>query len=260
MNFDSITKRLASRRHARRHATKSVAASQAASAGTPSGSGPEMLFVQSFESGNVTTSPGADGRYTVTLEHGLGQTIYFSDRPDRIVGTTPTEQFLDALGFTPDNPPNAAILTDNGNGDSTLAVVELFNPVYDAENTTVTYEMEMLEHWKDSTDLGLAGTPVDLDHAEATFRTAHLFIDGCPIDKIRCVRWDGNMNYTRMGTFQTDSFGGYCYSATENRCLPCTPWHDTLSAAYDYWEGQCNEVWEGCEGECEVVGITHAES
>ena len=33
---------------------------------------------------------GAEGRYTLTLEQGLGQTIYFSDRPERVVGAAPT--------------------------------------------------------------------------------------------------------------------------------------------------------------------------
>ncbi len=48
-----------------------------------------MLFVQSFQSGSIAPVDGAEGRYTVTLEQGLGQTIYFSDRPERIVGTEP---------------------------------------------------------------------------------------------------------------------------------------------------------------------------
>ena len=43
-----------------------------------------------FQSGTVAPKDGPEGRYTVTLEHGLGQTIYFSDRPDRIVGAAPT--------------------------------------------------------------------------------------------------------------------------------------------------------------------------
>ena len=56
---------------------------------------------------------------------GLGQTLYFSDRPDRIVGTSPTSQFLQALGFTPDDPPNAALVLENASGETDIAVVEL---------------------------------------------------------------------------------------------------------------------------------------
>ena len=219
--------------------------------------GPEMLFVQSFDSGRIVPVEGSDNRYTIILEHGFGQTIYFSDRPGRIAGATPTQQFLDNLGFTPDNPPNAAILTHNGAGESTIAVVELFAPDYDATSTTLTYDLAVLDHWEDSTELGFTETPVDLDALGATFGATHLFIDGCPTDKVRCMLWHGDLNYERIGTFQTESCGGYCYSPTENRCLPCNPWFDTFDAAYDFWKGQCEDWWLGCEGKCEVFGVAH---
>ena len=41
----------------------------------------------------------------------MAATIYFSDRPERIFGDLPTQEFLDTLGFTPDFPPNAALIT-----------------------------------------------------------------------------------------------------------------------------------------------------
>ena len=41
------------------------------------------LFVQSFEGGSIAPKDGEDGTYTLTLEHGLGQTLYFADRPPR---------------------------------------------------------------------------------------------------------------------------------------------------------------------------------
>jgi hypothetical protein len=71
-----------------------------------------MLLVQSFQSGSLAAKAGEQGRCTVTLKRGLGQTIYFSDRPGRIVGTIPTDRFLSVLGFSPDNPPNAALLVE----------------------------------------------------------------------------------------------------------------------------------------------------
>ena len=37
------------------------------------------------------------------------QTIAFSDRPERVVGQEPMQKSLDGLGFSPENPPNAAI-------------------------------------------------------------------------------------------------------------------------------------------------------
>ena len=44
------------------------------------------LFLQSFQSGSIVAKDGEADTFTLTLEQGLGQTIYFSDRPERIVG------------------------------------------------------------------------------------------------------------------------------------------------------------------------------
>jgi hypothetical protein len=90
-----------------------------------------FLFVQSFQAGSIAPKEGAEDRYTLTLESGAGQTIFFSDRPDRIVGAGPTAEVLDWLGFPADNPPNAALVVENGAGNTDVAVVELFSPVYD---------------------------------------------------------------------------------------------------------------------------------
>ncbi len=130
--FDRIAKVFADRRLSRRQALAQggvgIAAAGLAVAGfrpsaaqdaTPAvtdamltddgSSGVAMLFLQSFKSGSIAPLDGGAGRYTLTLTEGLGQTIYFSDRPDRLVGANPTEQFLAGLGFPADNPPNAAL-------------------------------------------------------------------------------------------------------------------------------------------------------
>ena len=159
--FESITKLFASRRLSRRRVVAEAATGLAAGTATVAGlhmttaaqeatplphadHGPAMLFVQSFESGSIVPKAGEAGRYTMTLDRGLGETIYFSDRPDRIVGSTSTAAFLNGLGFLDDNPPNAAILTHNPDGASTLAVVELFNPIYDEETATLAYDVSVL--------------------------------------------------------------------------------------------------------------------
>ncbi|HYH10768.1 MAG TPA: hypothetical protein VD789_00340 [Thermomicrobiales bacterium] len=214
--------------------------------------GPEMLFVQSYESGSVAPKAGEDGRYTVTLEHGLGPTIYFSDRPDRPVGASPTRRFLDGLGFTRDTPPNAATLADNGSGETAIAVVELFDSIYDAASTTVTYEMVMLEHWQDSTELDFAETPVDLGTAGATFGTVHLSIDGCPTGEITCV---STIERRVIGRFGLSMFDGYCYSSMAGTCPPCPAWHDTNSPSEAYWAEACNEIFPGCGGTCFPTGV-----
>ena len=127
-----------------RRRTFSAQAQEATPVATAADHGPAMLFIQSFESGRIAPVEGGDGRYTVTLEHGLGETIYFSDRPDRIVGTDPTGAFLEGLGFTRDNPPNAALVMETAPGEPELAVVELFDPFYDRDAATVNYEVAAL--------------------------------------------------------------------------------------------------------------------
>ncbi|HYH11150.1 MAG TPA: hypothetical protein VD789_02255 [Thermomicrobiales bacterium] len=267
IRFDSISRFFAQRRLSRRDAltrtgtglaaaglaatglgTAGLAAPSAAqgsatpvSSDSTSDNTPTMLYVQSFQSGSIAPKQGEDGRYTVTLDHGLGQTIYFSDRPDRIVGAAPTDQFLNWLGFPADNPPNAAILTDNGNGENTLAVVELFDPTYDPDTATATYELAVLDHWEESSDLGFAETPVDVGAIGETFGTSHLFIDGvldCPDATMSCLH-----NGEVVGTIPNEDHDGYCGQWTGS-CFPCE------NPEPSYWVDQCNERFDACEGDC----------
>ena len=215
--------------------------------------GPEMLFVQSFQSGSIVATPDVEGRYTLTLEHGLGETIYFSDRPDRIVGSSPTAAFLDGLGFSDDNPPNAAILTHNQEGDSTLAVVELFNPIYDEETATLTYDVSLLEHWRDGTDLGFSETPVDVDAIGDTFGTAHLFIDDCNGWDTYCFSPDPTLGISgHVGTISTLEYDGFCYGWSTMMCLPCQPWIADHEDAERNWIQQCNVRFPDCLDDCRI--------
>ncbi len=136
-HFDRIAKVFADRRLSRRqaltqggaglaagalaaaglaHSARAQDATPAATA-TADGDKTMFLFLQAFQSGSIAPKDGgSEGRYTLTLEQGLGQTIYFSDRPERLVGASPTPQFLAGLGFPPDNPPNAALVVATTRG------------------------------------------------------------------------------------------------------------------------------------------------
>ena len=76
-----------------------VAAQEATPAATPvaTGSDPQFLFVQLAGEGGWAPKPGEPGVYLLTLTGVGAQTLYFSDRPDRIYGTMATDQFLDRL-------------------------------------------------------------------------------------------------------------------------------------------------------------------
>jgi hypothetical protein len=264
--FDVMTKLFANRRLSRRQAVIGAAGAALTATAYTTGTaanaqdatpavdddshGPEMLFVQSFQSGTINSPEGTDGRFTVILEHGLGQTIYFSDRPDRIVGASPTGQFLDGLGFTPDNPPNAALVVETAPGETDLAVVELFDPVYDSANATVTYEMAVLANWEDSSDLGFTEASTGLAEIASSFGTAHLFIDGCSNMDMVCFNLAGTRN--TVGVIPSATYGGVCFSSTDNMCLPCRPWYPSYEDADAYWSGQCTARYpdkcgsEGC--------------
>ncbi|MGI8403788.1 MAG: hypothetical protein ACR2OE_03295 [Thermomicrobiales bacterium] len=66
-----------------------------------------FLFVQNFSG---VRNRGDAGVYTLGLPDGMGYTLYFSDRPERLTGTVRTSTFLNDLGSSPQNPPNPALV------------------------------------------------------------------------------------------------------------------------------------------------------
>jgi hypothetical protein len=104
----------------------------------------QILFVQSFGSATIVAGPNSTGSFTITLENGTGQTTYFSDRPERMVGILTDEQFLDGRAFDPNDPPNAAIVSLTGDTQNIL-VVELSDPILDPASGAVTYTARVLE-------------------------------------------------------------------------------------------------------------------
>lgn len=267
--FDSVAKLFANRRVTRRQvlaqggagaavgalavARGSNVFAQDASPTPPAAEeGPTMLFLQSFQSGSIAPIEGDDGAYTLTLEHGLGQTIYFSDRPDRIVGATPTPKFLKALGFQPSNPPNAALVVQSAPDDTDIAVLELLNPRYDDTSHTAIYDVRLLKEWERTLEVGLTEQPADLAQLHPSFGAAHLFIDDCPDSDMNCI--DYSVGEVR-GTIPNSDHNGYCYGWDQGACLPCKPWLDGFDNAIPYWNGQCNDRYSDCNGGCTAFPI-----
>ena len=79
------------------------------------------------------------GDYLLTLTGHSGETIYFSDRPEREFGEVKTNQFFQSMGFTPANPPNAALVVDAPDQEDDVLLLELFNAAYDEGTQTLTY-------------------------------------------------------------------------------------------------------------------------
>ena len=272
--FDSISRLLAERRMTRRQAVRQGGAGLAVGAiavagvsrlaraqdATPAADIPtatvdettiektEFLFVQSFKNGTLVARTGdGPGGHTLTLEQGLGQTIFFSDRPERIVGAKATADFLQDLGFSAENPPNAALVMETTPGDSDFAVFELFNPRYDAETSTATYDVHLLEEWEQKVDMTFTEQQTEAQYLHPEFGAAHLFIDGCADEAVSCIKM------SEPGRIAAQwSTAPFCYDAAEG-CYPCvsagTP--ITYKGIQDYWESQCNFVFaEDCDGDC----------
>ena len=184
------------------------------------------MFVQSAHSGSFVPVEG-EMNYTLTLEGVSPQTIAFSDRPERVVGQVPMQQFLDGLGFSPEHPPNAAIEILEGNESEDVIVVELFDPVYDAANHTLQYNVSVLE------------MP---NHSYAIFNERHdeslpekfagvaLFIDECQDRIVGCYKyWDWKGYHDYCGHYTS----GCCWEWFPPTCTDCQD--------IDYYDKKCKE-------------------
>ena len=202
------------------------------------------LFVQSYQSGSIASAAGDQGTHTLTLEKGMGQTIYFSDRPAREVGTSPTPAFLEGLGFDMDDPPNAALVMETAHGETDIAVVELFNPTYDEVTHTATYDIAVLANWQESLEMEFQETPSDISALPADMGRVHLFIDDCRDRLVQC--YHVNDFVASLGP------QGFCYWWSTASCLPCTP--KSAQQPWDtraYWDKMCNDTLPACEGRCQ---------
>ncbi|GKS61539.1 hypothetical protein YTPLAS21_09970 [Candidatus Nitrosocosmicus sp.] len=102
----------------------------------------EFLSIQHAKSGliyeNNTTS------YLLKLKNVSNETVLFSDRPDRIVESISTSDFIGNWTVGPNSftadPPNAVLVyEDMQTGNLDTVTIELFNPNYDTNTNTLTY-------------------------------------------------------------------------------------------------------------------------
>ncbi len=226
--FDALARILAGRlprRRALRHGAAALVAGtgfataerRIAAQATPTAAEAEAagsdLFVQTFRAGTLTPDPNQSGVYTLSLEGGVGHAVYFSDRPARRVGLIPTAVLLEQLGFTPADPPNAALVAQTADGEDIL-VVELMNPRYDEAAGSLAYDVRLLADYSGTGLADLAERQGD-DQLPANFTTAHLFIDGC--GRGQC--WDGNVSMcVSCQCFKGGVQGCPCVSGTRNAC------------------------------------------
>ena len=110
---------------------------------TTSSEAPQLMFVQSAEDFKVDAAAK-----TFRLVRMNQQTLYFSDRPQRIAGHLQMADYLkewtakagkDNFGA---DPPNAVLsVYEPGQPDNTIVVVEITNPVVDGVDLIYSYKI-----------------------------------------------------------------------------------------------------------------------
>ncbi|HEY7034030.1 MAG TPA: hypothetical protein VH482_22020 [Thermomicrobiales bacterium] len=248
--FDAVARLFAERRAGRRAALYRLGAGGAvalasaagfhravAQKATPAPKGnakSEFLFVQSFHSGSFTPQADSTDNFTLTLNKDLGQTVFFSDRPARVVGGVSTPAFFQGMPFGTDNPPNAALVLEAGPGDTDVVVMELTAPAYDEATHTATYQAKVLTDYE---KLGATfqEEPKAPGEVHAAFGAASLFIDDCPDGCVTC--YQGSLNGEAVG--ELDDIG-MCWSWKTIGCHWCR----------DNYDDECNSKFSACKGQC----------
>ena len=101
----------------------------------------QLMYVQSAEDLRVDTATN-----TLRLVKVNSQTLYFSDRPQRVAGNLKLADYLKTWKEGRDNfgadPPNATLsVYEPGHADPTLVVVTLLKPVVDGADLLYAYKM-----------------------------------------------------------------------------------------------------------------------
>ena len=101
---------------------------------------PQLMFVQTAEDLKAD-----DKAHSLRLVNANQQTLYFSDRPLRIVGHIKMADYLKAWNqgrdsFAKDNP-NATLSVFEPGRPETLVVVELSNPVVEGKDIVYNYKL-----------------------------------------------------------------------------------------------------------------------
>ena len=107
---------------------------------------PKFFAIQHAQSGSI--SEINETTYSLELNDISDKTILFSDRPDRIVKSVATSDFIGNWSTGEDSfavyAPNAVLVVDEMEGQQQdIAIIELFNPVYDSNKKTLKYEVAL---------------------------------------------------------------------------------------------------------------------
>ena len=119
----------------------------------------KFLFIQGAQSGSISEVNATTS--TLELSDVSDKTILFSDRPDRIVGSANTTDFIGNWSTGENSfaidPPNAVLILDDEEQRQEIAVIELFNPEYDSVANTLKYDIAAENATTTTTSIDLPG-------------------------------------------------------------------------------------------------------
>ena len=105
--------------------------------------GAKFLSIQGAQSGSVSEVNATTS--TLELRDVSDKTILFSDRPERIVSSVNTTDFIGNWGTGPDSfavySPDAVLVLDDEEQRQDISVIELYNPEYDPGANTLKYDI-----------------------------------------------------------------------------------------------------------------------
>jgi len=109
---------------------------------TTNGNTTEFLAIQNSQSGS--TSQINATAYTLELNNVSNKTALFSDRPNRIVTSGSTSDFIGdwmdgSDSFAEDAPNDVLIVENTQTGQLETAIIGSFDPMYDVNTNTLTY-------------------------------------------------------------------------------------------------------------------------
>ncbi|MBA2654778.1 MAG: hypothetical protein H0U71_06900 [Gammaproteobacteria bacterium] len=126
----------------------------------------QVLFIQVANAGELVPNKNEAGSYRLTLKNVDPFTSYFTDRPNRVTGIVPTQEFV-SMWQNRDiqsSPPNVAIETsDLKNGHKINRVFVLSNPVYDAQKQEITYSAKSLSKERTHKPISMGYTVLFID-------------------------------------------------------------------------------------------------
>ena len=175
---------------------------------------------------------GTEGKYILNFENIYPECYYMSNAPDRYSVTYTVALFTDTWNnHFGDVPPNASITSYTSDGELQVNAFVLENPVYDSENSRLTYTATVLEG--------------EMEEPGEYLYSPTLFIDGAPTQSC-------DSGFTGRFTIKNGSTESIWMVMTP----PGSPSQPEVTKQWDWWKDKYGEKCEIKGGATRIFCIT----